>query len=68
MGCDHSEGLATEENNIKTDLKEKGNWDVDGTHLAQDRPQYRTLEYSNESQVSISGPSDYQLLKNDSVT
>jgi hypothetical protein len=50
MGCDYSGGLDTEGNNIKIDLKEKGNWDVKWTHLAQDRPQYRTLEHSNKSQ------------------
>jgi hypothetical protein len=61
------------EENIERDLKEKGPWDANWTHLAQKRPRQRTMEHCNKSPVLISGLeffdklSNYQLLKKDSV-
>jgi hypothetical protein len=44
------EDLSIDGDNIKTDLKETGNLDVDWTYLAQE-----SLEHSNEPSVSIRG-------------
>jgi hypothetical protein len=38
-GRNYLEDLSIDGGNIKLDLKEKCNWDVDWTHLAQERPQ-----------------------------
>jgi hypothetical protein len=43
------------EDNIKMDLREIGTEVVDWIHLAQDRDQWRALEYGNETLSSIKG-------------